>query len=177
MDSFNEARKVEAESWRRIEPIVRSWFTDFFLFDNGELSKDFQVICDAVGRSERTGKMLGVEFKAERRYTGNFFLELHSNLAPKRYSIGWFYKSRADILVYHFLDEDLLFAIDLPALQKWAFEMPDGRVPRIMDYKALVQQVHEQKNKTCGSLVPIHMVRDAIGFYLEIKVSNFRVAG
>lgn len=176
MGSFEENQRIEAESWSRIEPVVRSLFANFILFPSGRENHHFQSLGDGVAVSKTTGNVLVVEFKAERRFTGNLFLELHSNLSQGRYSPGWFYKSKADVLIYHFLDNDRLFVIDLPRLQKWAFHANDSHVPAIMRFRTMVQYAHEQKNSTCGAIVPIEVIRQKVGFRYEIEVPAITAA-
>ncbi len=73
--------------------------------------------------------MWAVEIKIEQAWTGNLFLETWSkrNLEDKASHAelgsapGWLLKTRADLLLYYFLDTDDLVTLPVFRLKQWAF--------------------------------------------------------
>ncbi len=82
--------------------------------------------------------MASVEIKAQRRWTGNLFLEVWSNKnlddrgshIERGSTPGWLITCRADVLGFHFIDADTVLFLPLFRLQQWAFGIGDapGRI-------------------------------------------------
>lgn len=109
-------------------------------------------------------EILGWEVKAERKHTGNLFLETWSNLtrvAGHRRD-GWLLTLQADVYVNIFLDVEVAYAMRLADLRRWAIE--EGNVysgkyaERLVDMSAS----GAQKNKTLGFVVPISHLAEAV---------------
>ena len=68
---------------------------------------------------------------------------------------------RADLLLYHFIDDDELYMIKLPDLQEWAFVDE-----KIYSYPEKCQKKREQLNDTWGRCVPIVDIKTQVGWWL-----------
>ena len=182
MNAFEQASQVEARGVVRLAP----WLEERALGGNvvwtakGRLSRFLQeTIGDAVFQERETGALVAVELKCENRFTGNLFLETWSNRnlehasdhAMRGSTPGWLCKSKADALLYYFLDSDTLVTCSVLALKRWAFDAPrssfDDRgyplVGRIYDYRITRQSRYAQMNDTWGHIVPIEHLRSEIG--------------
>jgi hypothetical protein len=75
------------------------------------------------------------------------------------------------VLFYHFINQDRLVVVSLPALQRWAFcassrnmSEPNSRGERsrlhgrLWDFREVDQKSYEQKNDTWGRPVPISVL-------------------
>ena len=172
LGTYTDACRIEADG---VDDLVR--FLDqqsgtgrVVLTDKGRLSKFLQeTVGDAVFNC-RSGKLWSVEFKIERKHTGNLFLETWSNL--DRRNPGWMVKLDADILLYYFLDVPVLYAVNFQRLCKWAFgdsdEWTDGRQPsqspgRIYTYPERRQNKYNQLNDTWGRCVNVDVLRRDVG--------------
>src|SRR5262245_19294596 len=93
----------------------------------------------------RNGTGCLAEFKAERKHTGNLFLEEWSD---KPIRLGWFITSKANALFYYFCDREKLYIADLYALKHWAY-----RENRIQKFLEVQQGQYQQHNATYGRLV------------------------
>jgi hypothetical protein len=70
-----------------------------------------------------------VGIKVNRRWTGNLFLELWSNKnlddrashVDRGSTPGWLITCRADLIGFHFLDDDTVLFPPLFRLRQWAF--------------------------------------------------------
>jgi len=171
-NAFESAQLIERESRRILEPLLeRSSDGRFVYTDKGRLAKEFQAHYGDVLIQEKRGKeMLAIEMKAERRATGNLFLELWSN--GSQYKLGWMFTNNADLLFYHFLDSDEMYIIKLPDLKKWFWfgvgpVLRDGSTkkyqPGCFQFRHAVQQSYEQKNDTWGVIVPVNTIRFQVG--------------
>ena len=85
-----------------------------------------------------------VELKAEKKHTGNLFIENWSNKDKKK---GWLHTSKCAILVYHFLDIDLAYFFPFEILRTYVLENKDT-------FREVVQTKYNQENVTTGYLVP-----------------------
>lgn len=125
------------------------------LFPNTPEMKELQrTYGDAmvIGADDKVEQF--IEFKCERKFTKNLFVETHSNLSDKFYNTGWLHHLKVNRLWYYFADENRLFILRFPQLKKWLFEA-SGRNPRLMNYREVCQATHLQENLTVGRLVPI----------------------
>lgn len=147
MSAFDDGMVVEAESQRVLLPWLHARYSLVMLNAGGRHATRLQRVCDAFVRAG--DQLLAVEMKAERtKGAGNFFLESWSN--RQRGNPGWFLKSDADVLLYHFLDADELYVLDLPTLRAWAFK--DWAIARYPERK---QSKRAQANDTWGWCVPL----------------------
>jgi hypothetical protein len=110
-----------------------------------------------------------LEIKVERHWTGNLFLETWSNLnledreahAEHGSTPGWMVTSRADLLLFYFLDTDDLVTVPLLRLKRWAFG--SGTEGGIYAWPEKRQGRFEQRNDTWGRCVPVGHLVEAVG--------------
>lgn len=189
--SFDAAREIERRSVEILEPLLERQSGGRFVFtDKGRLAKEIQAkYGDVLMQSLKEGGALkALELKAEREKTGNFFLELFSN--GSRYKLGWMWSNEADLLLYHFLDADELYIIDMPRLKRWFWfgetwvckngvarrERGPVVTPGFSSYRCVPQRRFEQRNDTWGVLADIHAVRKWVGAAIIQPQGLFREA-
>ena len=139
MSEFHTSLKVEDRSTAILKPFFESkGWTFGEKYPAYDKRGDYPVTIDGVEKS--------VEFKAEETWTGNLFFEFMSNAYIGRQ--GWLYTLKTDLLVYHFLDKNVVYVLDFPLdLQKiepWK-------------YKSVVIDA-DQNNQTLGWLVRIDVL-------------------
>ncbi len=167
MNAFDTARTVEARSLTILMPWLEEQSAGRFVLTNkGRLACLFQeTVGDVIFNSATDKRVWSLELKAEVKWTGNLFLELWSNRnlddpanhARHGSNPGWLVKLTADLLLYHFLDADIVYLISLFRLKRWAFGCAgvDGRLHL---FEERVQRKYHQKNDTCGRLVPVDVL-------------------
>lgn len=147
MNSFAKCQEFERLSRKQLEPFLEAQSHEGRLVftDKGRLSKELQKSYgDVFLNSSGSQKLFAVEIKSERSNKhGSFFLETWSNLS--RFTLGWMFTLNADILLYHFYDDGLLYSIPFQELKDWAF-----RKRRIYSYQERPQSQHQQLNDTWG---------------------------
>lgn len=159
INAFVQASTVEAESLLALKPFICQTAFDgqYILTDKGRLAKELQkTVGDAL--MKRNGEMYSVEIKAERENKyGNFFLETWSN--RKWFTPGWMLTLNADILFYHFLEQDQLYIMNFQRLKEWAWHQ--GGIYRFPERE---QSKYDQRNDTWGRCVPIKVIGAEVGF-------------
>lgn len=166
MNSFDMARSVEAEAFVRLRPFLEEQADEgrYVVTDKGRLAPFVQeVIGDVI--MNKDGRMWSIELKAERRHTGNLFLETWSNRnlddpvshAQRGSNPGWLLKSRADLFMYYFIEADILYVISGFALQRWAFGFGDN-AGRIYSFPERKQSKYAQRNDTIGRTVEVSVL-------------------
>ncbi len=173
MNAFDDARKIELAGKDDLVRFLEAQASNgrVVLTDKGPLSQFLQeTVGDAV-MNDRQMDTWGVEFKIERKHTGNLFLETWSNLA--RRNPGWTVKLNTDVLLYYFLDIGRLYSISFQRLAKWAFgdsdafrqgESVTGRSPgHIYTFPERKQSKYNQLNDTWGRLVPVAVLKKEVG--------------
>lgn len=179
MNAFARCNLLAARSLHELRPFLEETQGRYVLTEKGRLSRVFQETFGDLIFNTRDGSMHTVELKAEAKWTGNLFLEIWSNfnfndresyigVGPNP---GWLMKLNADLLFYHFPNEDKLVILSLPALQRWAFcrpsknmSEPDARGERrqlsgrAFDFRQTEQRAHEQRNTTVGAIVPVSVL-------------------
>lgn len=179
MSAFDHCSKLAARSLQSLGPLLLETQGRYVLTDKGRHSKFFQETFGDLLFNDLKGRMYVVELKAEETWTGNLFLETWSNFTFNnkeshfRYgpNPGWLLKLNADLLFYHFLNEDRVVIMSMPELQRWAFmaesknmSEPDARgerrplIGRVWDFRQRAQRKHEQGNLTIGALVPVSVL-------------------
>lgn len=181
MNSFDQARTVEARSLAILTPFITETHGGFVLTTKGRLSAFLQREVGDLLFNDSHGNVWSVELKAEQRFTGNLFLETWSNRnladamshAERGCTVGWLVQCKADLLFYHFLDSDSLYVFSLLALKRWAFEAPSRRMRmaeagadgvrsellgRVYDFAEKAQHKYAQMNVTCGRIVPLRVL-------------------
>lgn len=106
------------------------------------------------------------EVKAERKFTGNLFIETWSNWSdePSRLNPGWATKAKGHWVFYVFLDRMTLYMFPRTPLLRFAWS-------NHAKYKEATQEKHQQRNVTRGLLVPITDIEK----YLCETESKFRI--
>lgn len=169
--SFDAKRLVEAQGWALLGPYIEQCSSGrYAVTDKGSLAQWLQESVGDVIANDGSGRVVALELKTERSIrNGNLFLETWSNknLGSRRNHAmhggnpGWMYKLRADLLLYYFLDADLLYSIDVFWLKRWAFgyRVRDVVIPgRLFDFEEKVVS-DDQINDTWGRPVPITLLR------------------
>jgi hypothetical protein len=172
MSGWDEARRVESDAWKYLEPFFREEAEggQLILTSNGRMAAFLQQeIGDLILRSRRDSRLYTVELKCERNFTGNVFLETWSNRnlndrdshAMRGSNPGWVIKSKSDLLFYYFISNDHLYVFDLFRLKGWAHI---GRNLGRFNEKA--QGKYQQMNDTHGVIVPLETLKREVGFRL-----------
>lgn len=169
-NAFEQARRVEAESLEDLLPFLRKHSKHgIVLTDKGRLSRAFQSKYGDVLLNAKTGELLACELKAEKRKTGNLFLEEWSN--KKWCTPGWMNTLQCDRLLYHFIDADELYIIDFERLRVFFNEKKNT-------FRLVEQRKYDQLNQTCGRLAPINDVFRNVGFKIfrpRLEVRSFEL--
>jgi hypothetical protein len=141
----------------------RAWNGKYVCLTKGPLAKDLQRSVGDIVFSADADTFFSIEVKAEETCRhGNFFLETWSN--RKRFTRGWMDHLNADLLLYHFIDEDLLYRIPFGQLRDWAFVKG-----RIYAFDEKPQRKREQLNDTWGRCVPIQVLSDELNLQLPFR--------
>lgn len=135
----------------------------------GALAKELQEQFGDVLMNSDDETIHAIEIKIEARWTGRLFLETWSNRNLERRAShaergskpGWLVTQRADILMYYFLDTDILLALPLFRLQQWAFGAGSD-AGFIYRYPELRQGKYDQLNDTWGRCVPVDSIEKAL---------------
>lgn len=190
MNSFESCNKTAEISMSRIIPFLEERGDKWVLTSKGRLSQLLQKTIGDMVLNDCDGNCWTVECKSERSHTGNLFLEIWSNFnysgdgiyASRGPTPGWLLTLNAGLLFYHFLDNDKLYIMSLPKLQRWAFcsqsryslDPRDGRggerlAGRVFDFRRPAQGKHSQLNRTVGAVVPISTLRE------EMPISEYTI--
>lgn len=159
MSAFDVARTVEQESMRILRPFVRqrAFNGQYVVTTKGPLSRMLQKTVGDLLYNADEETVYSAEVKAEQSNKhGNFFLETWSNRS--RFTPGWMLTLQCDKLLYHFIDEDELYAIDFNRLREWAFH-----AGRIYEFPEKIQGKYVQMNDTYGRCVPIAVLVRELG--------------
>lgn len=161
MSAFDETRKVEATGREHLSVFLDCGSNGRTVWtDKGRLSRDLQLVYGDAFVNCRNGYLWAVECKVEFAHTGNLFLETWSN--KSRINPGWMMHLKADILLYYFLEQGILYSIALPKLQAWAFGVTE-ETERIAMYPLKPQKKYQQLNDTWGRCVPVSAIREHVG--------------
>lgn len=171
MNGFDSARGIETQAMSILLPYLEEVSEGrLVMTEKGTLARWLQECVGDVVMSVRK-EMLAVEIKAERQHTGNLFLETFSNRnledranhARLGMTPGWLMKIRADLLLYYFLDKDILYSVDVFSLKRWMFGHSDrlgawgrGR------FKERMQRRYSQLNDTWGVIVPLRTLHEEL---------------
>jgi hypothetical protein len=171
MNAMRACQAIEAKANKVLLPYLLEQSDGRLVMTNkGTLARWLQ---ESVGDVvlECNERMFGVELKAEQKHTGNLFLEVWSNRnldnrashAERGSNVGWMMKSKADLLLYYFIDADILYSLDLLSVQRWLF----GYKKRMGAWcsgalREAVQTKSDQPNDTWGVLAPIDRLCDEL---------------
>ena len=131
MNAFQQACVIEERGFASLLPYLeqRAWRGQVILVAKGPLARTFQKAFGDLLVATGQGNVVSVEVKAQRRWTGNLFLEVWSNKnlddrashTERGSTPGWLITCRADVVGFHFLDLDAVYFLPLFRLQQWAF--------------------------------------------------------
>jgi hypothetical protein len=168
--SFNSSKLIEAEAMLVMRPYLEEKSDGrFVVTSKGTLAKWLQEsvgdVLMNVGAEER---LIAIELKAEKKHTGNLFLETWSNKnlnARDSHGYygsnpGWMLKIKADALLYYFLDVDILYSLDVFSLKRWAFgygKKDNEKAGNIFRFPEKLVS-HDQANDTWGRCVPVSVL-------------------
>lgn len=155
MSAFEKATRVEAESWEILRPFIETKAYDgrYVRTAKGRLALELQKSVGDVLYNSNDATVHSVEIKAERRWTGNVFLERWSN--RERFTPGWLETLNCDLLLCHYLDQDRLLALNFPNLRKWLYHCERWKKPTANAYPQVDQRTYVQHNDTWGYIVPV----------------------
>lgn len=168
MNAFDSACGVETQANAILLPYLHEISDGRMVLTNkGTLAKWLQESAgDLLTMHE--DRMFAIELKAERKHTGNLFLEVWSNRnlesrashAERGQTPGWMMKTRADLLLYYFLDVDVLYSLDVLSLKRWMFGYRDDIGAWGSGKLNLRKQgKYNQLNDTWGVLAPVSQLR------------------
>lgn len=173
-NSFRTCQDVEQRSLEILRPFIelRCHNGQYVIVEKGRLAKELQQSYgDLFFNSANDGGIYTVELKAEETNRwGNLFIEIWSNRS--RWNLGWLYKLNADILLYHFLEQDEFHVMSFPELKRWLWDHESGHKPRIYQYAPRVQSKHQQLNDTWGACVPIAHLRSGLATFKTYRAST-----
>lgn len=187
--SFERCRDLE-EKWEPLftEIINRDYGKGFSVYKNSRSRELTSRVADmAVQKAagdytifkETTRQQVAFcETKVESRFTGNLFIETHSNFSddPNKQTLGWFFTSDSDFLWYGFDDVKRAYKLDTQNLRHFLLEKlvnrkrPSACALRLSDYPERAQSKHSQRNLTVGRLVPI---KDLISAGVITRIEEF----
>ena len=189
MSDFAASKAVEAEAITRLLPYMQEKAGRFVLNEKGPLAKELQeTVGDALVTQRGTGRLVSVEVKAERRHTGNLFIECWSNLnldsaeswEARGSNPGWAWKMYPGLLFYYFLEPDALYIVKGYKLWRWMHATPSKSgalgATRIHDFKRVRQSKAQQLNDTWGHLVPVTVINAEVGVQVVYPLSYSKVA-
>jgi len=160
---WTKSLAVGADGVKDLMPLVRrfAYQGQFVITDKGLLSMVLQKQAGDIlfNHYNKGGDLVvvGIEVKTDVTDYYNFFLEVWSNRS--RETVGWMHTMKCDYLWYYFKNRGTMYSIDLPRLQKWAFE--EGNI-RKYELKAAI--VPKQLNDPWGHCVPITVIKEEVGF-------------
>ena len=172
-NSFDKCQAIERRSLEILRPFIcqRSLNGQYVIVEKGRLAKELQAHYGDVFMNRLTGGIASVEIKAEAENRHqNLFIEVWSNRS--RFNLGWIYKINADVLLYHFIESDELFAMSLQELKRWLFWHKPGSHPNIYQYPLRVQKRHDQLNDTWGACVPIRSISSGLKSFKQFRAST-----
>jgi hypothetical protein len=104
-----------------------------------------------------------IEVKAERRHTGNLFIETWSNrcVETELRRDGWIFTLHANWFLYVFLDREVTYLMDFPKLKEWC--QIEGNMYRYPEKPAAASLDGTQRNMSIGHPVPIAAMREPVG--------------
>ena len=171
VNAFTEASLVEHRGLAVLLPYLeeRAYRGRLVSTAKGPLSRTLQRCYGDVFMNTDADTLRGLEIKVERHWTGNLFLETWSNRNledrdshhERGSTPGWMVTSRADLLLFYFLDTDDLVSVPMLRLKRWAF----GSGPQGGAYAWPEKQQgrYGQPNDTWGRCVPVEHLEREVG--------------
>lgn len=156
MAGYKDSLDLEAKG----EAIIFDWLRNLgctVIFNrNDHRGKEFQTYGDLIVRPPEQSKHMLVELKVEKSGRhGNFFIETWSNRTW--FTPGWIFTSKAQRLLYYFLEDDCLYSMCMDDLKSFVFQRnKDNRITAFFHYPEKTQSKYNQPNQTHGLCVPIN---------------------
>jgi hypothetical protein len=171
VNAFTQASLVEHRGLAVLLPYLeeRAYRGRLVSTAKGPLSQTLQHAFGDYFMNTDAETVRSLEIKVERQWTGNLFLETWSNrnLDDQHAHFehgstpGWLVTSRADLLLFYFLDTDDLVTAPLLRLKRWAFGSgPQGGV---YAWPEKLQGRYGQANDTWGRCVPVDHLEREVG--------------
>lgn len=171
MTAFNEASLVEHRGLAVLLPYLeaRAFRGRVVSTAKGPLSRTLQRSFGDFFISVDADTVRSLEIKVEQTWTGNLFLETWSNRNledrdshyDRGSTPGWLVTSRADLVMFYFLDTDDLVTVQLLRLKRWAFG--SGPQGGIYAWPEKPQGRYGQLNDTWGRCVPMGHLERVVG--------------
>jgi hypothetical protein len=158
MGSFEKAKKLEEQHTPSVLSYLRE---DLGLAPTPLISNDrtklftLQRLGDFIAFSPDENQQHTFEWKIERQFTGNLFMELWSNRKAGR--PGWMVTSEADWLIYAFAIQGMAWVYDWKQMKEWlwhpTYAVDTGEFPLRSQGK------YDQHNDTWGYLVKMDLLK------------------
>jgi len=171
VNAYAEASLVEHRGLAVLLPYLeeRAYRGRLVSTAKGPLSRTLQKSFGDFFMNVDTETVRSLEIKVERHWTGNLFLETWSNRnlddREAHYehgsTPGWLVTSRADLLLFYFLDTDDLITVPLLRLKRWAFD--SGPQGGIYGWPERPQRQYRQANDSWGRVVPVDHLEREVG--------------
>ncbi len=171
MNAYASASLVEHRGLAVLMPFLteRAYQGRVVSTARGALAKTLQASFGDVLMNTDAETVWSIEIKVEQHWTGNLFLETWSNRnlddkashAKRGSNPGWLLSSRADLLLYYFLDTDDLVVVPVFRLKRWAFG--SGEQGGVYQWPERRQGRYPQQNDTWGRLVPVEVIEREVG--------------
>lgn len=145
MNSFEKCRAIEQESDKDVYKFLTERYDFVIHTDSFKNNRTYQSLYGDY-LCVKTDEKHFIEVKAEKQNKyNNFYLETWSN---KPQNVGWFKKCKADVILYHFLDDNVIYLFDLGIAQQYIKDSEGV-------YAEKPQSKYSQMNKAYGLCVPI----------------------
>ena len=162
-NAFQVAQEIESDGIKLLLPLLNKFAFSGKLvhIGDGRRAEELQKVVGDFCLTGHDDKLYTVEVKVDTRdETGNLFLETWSN--KQRFTPGWMVTGNFDVLLYHFINIDMVLSINFQKLKGWAFGT-DGMKGRVYDFREVKQNRFDQKNDTHGRIVPITIIEKEVG--------------
>lgn len=167
--SFEAKRMIEADGFSVLRPYLEERSSGLVVTSKGTLARWLQEsVGDVLLNAKATDRLFAIELKCEQKHTGRLFLETWSNKnlncskshAERGCNPGWLWKIRSDLLLYYFIDRDILYSLDVFELKRWAFgygKRGDEKRGRLHEHAEVLVR-DDQMNDTWGRPVPVDVL-------------------
>jgi hypothetical protein len=173
MSAYDVCRAIEQKGFERLRPFLSEAGKGYVLNSKSRLATYLQKPHGDGILEVDFGCTLTVEIKVEEATKRNLFLETLSNMNLRDkgnhfshgMEPGWMYTSRADLLLYLFLQSDRLFILDFFKLKKWFFGYQLSKNHRNYErFPEVPQTKYSQINDTYGRLVALKDIHAEVGY-------------
>lgn len=171
MNAFAAASRVEQQGLALLLPYLteRAYQGRIVSTSAGTLARTLQHHFGDVLMNTDASTVWALEIKIEQHWTGNVFLETWSNRnldskashAERGSAPGWLVTTRADLLLFYFLDTDDLVVAPAFRLKRWAFG--SGEEGGAYGWPERRQRRYDQPNDTWGRVVPVDVLERETG--------------